>query len=273
MKTRIIAGISALTIVVAVYALPKQYYYILFLALALLCCYEFMNMLEKAGLKPMKMAAYIWTVVYMGLLLNLKYEIFWNRTYLDGNDFLIALTFLTIIFMTTVIFSKKVDLKSMAFTLFGCIYIVVFLGFAVMIKELDYGNWLLGYVILGGVATDTLSYFIGHFLGKRKIIPRISPAKTVAGSIGGYTGCMIVLLAYTFLMYGVTGTHLPIWKIVFILLTTGAVAQVGDWCASYIKRYFKIKDFGKLIPGHGGLLDRLDSIIFLSPILYLIFII
>jgi len=138
---------------------------------------------------------------------------------------------------------------------------------------MENGKWMLGYLILGAVATDTFAYFTGYFIGKRKILPEISPKKTVEGSIGGYIGCAVIIIAYSFIMKSITGVMLPVWKIVLVALTSGIITQIGDWSASYIKRFFKIKDFGKLIPGHGGLLDRLDSIIFLAPLLYLIFII
>ena len=86
-------------------------------------------------------------------------------------------------------------------------------------------------------------------------------------------GCAGILVGYSFIMKSSAGQMPEVWKIIVLTLTTGAFAQIGDWCASYIKRYFDIKDFGKLIPGHGGLLDRIDSIIFLAPLMYLVFII
>lgn len=275
MKTRVLAGLAAILLVILMYTLPIIYFYILFLALSVICCYEFMQMLEKSGYKPFKWIAYIWSALYVVLLYNSKYEIFWKSKGLGGKDFLIAITFLSMLLLIVTMFyhKKKYDFKSFAYTLAGCIYSVMLLGFAVDIIEMEFGKWLLGYVILGAVATDTLAYFTGYLLGKRKILPEISPKKTVEGSIGGYLGCAVVLVGYSFIMKAFTGVMPETWKIVVIALTSGFVTQLGDWSASYIKRYFKIKDFGKLIPGHGGLLDRLDSILFLAPILYLIFVI
>ena len=111
------------------------------------------------------------------------------------------------------------------------------------------------------------------FFGKRKIIPHISPKKTVEGSIGGLIGCAVFMTLFVIIMKAVEGQTLELWKILVTIPIAGVVAQLGDWTASYMKRQFSIKDFGRLIPGHGGLLDRIDSIIFLLPVLYIIFII
>lgn len=275
MKTRVLAGLAAVLLVILMYTLPIIYFYILFLALSVICCYEFMHMLERSGYKPFKEIAYIWAAIYVFLLYNSKYEVFWKNQALGGRDLIIAVTALCMLLlaMTVLFHKKKYDFQSFAYTLAGCIYSVILLGFAVDIIEMEYGKWLLGYVILGAVATDTLAYFTGYFLGKRKILPEISPNKTVEGSIGGYIGCAAVLIGYSFIMKSVTGFMPEVWKIIVIAITSGVVAQLGDWSASFIKRHFRIKDFGKLIPGHGGLLDRLDSIIFLAPLIYVIFII
>ena len=275
MKTRVLAGLTVLLLAVMMFTLPITYFYILFLLLAVICCYEFMHMLEISGYAPMKKIAYVWTVLYVVMLYNFKHGILWSRNALGGQDFLLTLAFLCMALLIGTVFSRgrKHDFKSFAYTLAGCIYSVVLFGFAVGIIEMDLGKWLLGYVVLGAVATDTFAYFVGYFLGKRKILPDISPKKTVEGSIGGYIGCAMIIVGYSFIMKSITGVMPATWKIVVIALTAGIYAQIGDWCASFIKRHFKIKDFGKLIPGHGGLLDRLDSIIFLAPLLYLIFII
>lgn len=275
MKTRVLAGLTAVLLVILMLTLPVTYFYILFLILAVICCYEFMHMLENAGHAPMKKIAYIWTLIYVILLYNAKHGILWDSSMLGGLDFLLAVTLLCMALLTRIVLSKerKHDFVSFAYTLAGCVYSVILLGFAVGLIEMENGKWMLGYLILGAVATDTFAYFTGYFIGKRKILPEISPKKTVEGSIGGYIGCAVIIIAYSFIMKSITGVMLPVWKIVLVALTSGIITQIGDWSASYIKRFFKIKDFGKLIPGHGGLLDRLDSIIFLAPLLYLIFII
>ncbi len=275
MKTRVLAGLTAVLIVILMFTLPVSYFYILFLALSVICCYEFMQMLDKAGIAPMKWIAYIWTVLYVLMLYNSKHGILWDSRGFGGHDFLLAITFLSMALLTKTIFTRghRHDFKSFAYTLAGCVYAVMLLGFAITIIEMEHGKWLLGYLILGAVATDTFAYFTGYFLGKRKIMPEISPKKTVEGSIGGYIGCAGILIAYSFIMKSIAGTMPEVWKVVVIALTSGIFTQIGDWGASFIKRHFGIKDFGKLIPGHGGLLDRLDSIIFLAPVLYLIFVI
>ncbi|MBN2558874.1 MAG: phosphatidate cytidylyltransferase [Clostridia bacterium] len=273
MKKRVLAGLTVILIVLLAFVLPVQYFYILFFILALLCCHEYMNMLETSGIRPLRIIGYIWTGMFTMLLFNIKYGIVGTTGLSGGYEVMLAATLLLMTLATASVFSRNHDLKSAVHTFFGCIYTVFLLGFAVLIIELPMGKWLLGYVILGGVATDTFSYFTGYFFGKKKIVPSISPAKTVEGSIGGYIGSVLVILVYTLIMKAMAGWIPPIPAVLFIMLVSGAAAQVGDWVASYIKRHFGIKDFGRLIPGHGGMLDRIDSIIFLAPLIYLVLII
>ena len=121
--------------------------------------------------------------------------------------------------------------------------------------------WLLVWVILATAMTDTCAYFAGRFLGKKKLNPRISPNKTIAGSVGGYLGGLASALLFGYFMF-VTKGILPLHYVIIYSLTVPIVAQIGDLFFSAIKRHYGVKDFGTLFPGHGGVLDRIDSISF-----------
>ena len=273
MKKRIFAGILLVLMVIAIFILPVEFFYLLYLVLALICCNEFMHMLETGGMKSFKIISYAFVILFTAALYNSHHDFLWNIIPWRNGGFLLIFSIFMLILLTTAVFSRKFDLKSVIYSVFGIMYSVVLLGFAILIIELPQGKWLLGFLLVGAVASDTFAYFIGYFLGKRKIVPEISPKKTVEGSIGGLMGSIVFMTIYILIMKAVAGQVPELWKIIVIIPVSGVVAQLGDWTASYMKRQFSIKDFGRLIPGHGGLLDRVDSIIFLLPVLYFIFII
>ena len=140
----------------------------------------------------------------------------------------------------------------------------------VKIIVMDNGRILIWFVILGAFASDTFAYFIGSKFGKKKLCPNISPKKTVEGAIGGIIG---VLISYTLLML-IANTffsmNFEILHIIISAIIASIAGQIGDLSFSAIKRFCKIKDFGTIIPGHGGILDRFDSILFVAPIIYVL---
>ncbi|HPJ20843.1 MAG TPA: phosphatidate cytidylyltransferase [Clostridia bacterium] len=273
MKTRIIAGILVLLMVASVFFLATEWFYLVYLVLALICCNEFMHMLEQGGIAAFKLPSYIFTLLYTAVLFNTYNDLVIKQDVLRGRGYLVVSMFFIIFLLTIAMFNKRHDLKSIIYTAFGTLYAVVPLSFAVLVMELPDGKWLLGMILVGAIATDTFAYFTGYFWGKRKIVPKISPKKTVEGSIGGIAGSIIFMTIYTIIMKNVAGTYPGLVKMIIIIAETGVVSQLGDWAASFLKREFSIKDFGRLIPGHGGLLDRVDSLIFLLPLTYVIFII
>ncbi len=113
--------------------------------------------------------------------------------------------------------------------------------------------------------TDTFAYFSGMMFGKRKLLPRVSPKKTIEGSIGGFVASFVLSLLFSiFLVKGISYT-----KIMLIILIASILAQLGDLVASYVKREYGLKDFGRILPGHGGVMDRFDSVIVVVSFLYL----
>ena len=141
------------------------------------------------------------------------------------------------------------------------LYIVVALNFIVYVRDFgDAGKYLYLLIFLGAWITDTFAYFCGMLFGKHKLIEDVSPKKTIEGSIGGTVFCAI-----SFVVFGlIVSDTANIWFLVICGLVVSVISQIGDLILSVIKRHYGIKDYGKVFPGHGGILDRFDSILAVS---------
>jgi phosphatidate cytidylyltransferase len=164
----------------------------------------------------------------------------------------------------------KDSFATLAEAMLGVVYITVGFACVALLRRLTNGAYLYGLVFVGAWVTDTMAYFTGYFLGKHKLCPTISPKKTIEGSIGGVVFCAGAFALYGWIMqiaFGLTPNY-------GMLLVSGAVlsvvSQIGDLLASLIKREHGIKDYGKLMPGHGGVMDRFDSILAVAPFLFVL---
>ncbi|MBZ4645898.1 MAG: hypothetical protein JG777_1387 [Clostridia bacterium] len=176
--------------------------------------------------------------------------------------------YVVLLFLFVLIYHKMVRFTDIAVTLFATVYISFFFSHIVFTRNLSHGNTLIWLIFLGAWTTDTFAFFTGTFLGKTKLWPEISPKKTLEGAIGGIVGCGASFLLYGYLL-DILGKYNVDYINLFILgLACSIVSQIGDLSASAIKRQYHIKDFGKIMPGHGGVLDRFDSIIFVAPLVY-----
>lgn len=173
-----------------------------------------------------------------------------------------------ILFAVIILGEMKRNITDVAITFFGICYIVIFLLFASIIREnVANGKILIWYVFLTAWGTDVFAYFIGKRYGKHKFTT-ISPNKTLEGCLGGIAGSVAMTFVYTMICN--LSFHLEISYIYAIGMTImlSVASQIGDLAASSIKRYCGIKDYSNLIPGHGGMLDRIDSVIFILPFAY-----
>ena len=175
-----------------------------------------------------------------------------------------------IILFTAIVFAKgRLDYTLVASAFMGVLYTSLSFTCIVMLREA--GAYLYLLVFIGPWVSDIFAYLCGRLFGKHKLIPEVSPKKTVEGSIGG-----IIFTAIAFIVYGMIIQRFFASDVSFNIITmaiVGAVisiiAQIGDLAASAIKRRFDVKDYGNLLPGHGGVLDRFDSVLLTAPVLYL----
>ena len=177
---------------------------------------------------------------------------------------------LLILFATVIATEMKTSFKDIAYTFIGIFYVVFFTMFVAFINGMENGKILIWYVIIAAWGTDIFAYFIGRLFGKHKIT-KVSPKKSVEGCIGGTVGAILLMILYTYIANTFFGVNYSYLYIAGIGLVLSLIGQIGDLAASSIKRYVDIKDFSNLIPGHGGMLDRIDSLIFLAPFAYAFF--
>jgi len=176
-------------------------------------------------------------------------------------------TSILILFSCIIIKYPKYNIIDIALTFFGIIYIVLFLMFLSFIREMPNGRILIWFVFMTAWGTDVFAYLVGHTMGKHKFTS-VSPKKTIEGCLGGSLGAMVLSLGFAVLCNVYFKVELSYVAVLPISLLLSIIGQIGDLSASTIKRYVGIKDFSELIPGHGGMLDRIDSVLFIAPFAY-----
>ena len=179
-------------------------------------------------------------------------------------------TILIVLFAQVIATEMKTSFKDIAYTFIGIFYVVFFIMFVAFIDGMPNGKILIWYAIFAAWGTDIFAYFIGKNFGKHKF-SKVSPKKTIEGCIGGTIGAIILMVAYTYIANNYWDMNISYSFIIGIGIILSLVGQIGDFAASSIKRFVDIKDYSNLIPGHGGMLDRIDSLIFLAPFAYALF--
>lgn len=226
---------------------------LLTIALSVCGLYEFYSAVRNKEIKP---------ISYLGYMLIACLYI------VQGLDkMLLILILATIIALIIPVINLKITFIDSAITIVGFIYVGFLFSFMPMIDSMENGRYLIWLVFLGSWGADTAAYYAGRLFGKRKLCPEVSPKKTVEGSIGGLIGSAMLCGIYG-LVVSKYVPNVAIIHFVLIGVLTGVAGQFGDLVASSVKRYVGIKDYSNLIPGHGGILDRFDSILFNALVVF-----
>ena len=175
----------------------------------------------------------------------------------------LAIIFGLVLIMFVYVFTyPEFEAKQVMPAMFGIVYVAVMLSFIYLTRALPGGKFHVWLIFLCSWGCDTCAYCVGMLIGKHKMAPVLSPKKSVEGAVGGVAGAALLGVIYA------AATQGPILKYAVICAVGALISMVGDLAASAIKRNQGIKDYGKLIPGHGGILDRFDSVIFTAPVIY-----
>jgi phosphatidate cytidylyltransferase len=186
-----------------------------------------------------------------------------------GNAQLLVALFTFAIMLVFIIFLWKVDetsfdVSTVAKVIFGMVYIPLLASHFILLRKLDSGIYWILLVLVIGIIGDTVALYVGKSLGKRKLLPLVSPGKTVEGTIGLILGGTIAACIFGYFLI----PRISIVHFLILGLVGSIIGQLGDLCESAIKRNYGRKDASSLLPGHGGLMDRMDSLIFLAPFVY-----
>ncbi|WML35094.1 phosphatidate cytidylyltransferase [Clostridium sp. OS1-26] len=225
--------------------------------LSLLGMYEFYKVVKSKNIQPITVAGYLLCIVYY---ITLNKAIDYRMTF-----FLLIIAIFII--MCIPVLDTEYNFIDISITILAFLYVAVFFSFIVLVNNKNYGNYLVWLIFISSWLCDTAAYYTGKAFGKRKLCPKVSPKKTVEGSIGGMLGSTIACGVFGYVINS-NGVSIPLYHFFLIGAICGVFCQFGDLTASSIKRYIGVKDYSNLIPGHGGILDRFDSILFASVVVY-----
>ena len=262
LKTRIIAAVSLLPFLLAIVLfLPKICTAILFGLMAAIGAYE---LLHNTGL--VKQNRLVWYAIIMALYVSL-----WGSAVTAYPAILFGvLAFFGILFGELLKNHAQLRFQDLAYTFVAGIILPYLLSAVVRIHSQETGRHLILLPFVVAFLSDTGAYFAGRFFGKHKMAPVISPKKTVEGLVGGVIAAILGVVIYCLILKGSFGFRVN-WAYVPVYGILGSLGAVfGDLCFSVIKRHTGIKDYGNLIPGHGGIFDRFDSMVVVAPLVELL---
>lgn len=267
---RTITGVIALPILAVILIFANTIVMDIFTAIiACISMYEYFHCFKSTDKgNPSQYLGYVWCIL-------IAFTHFVDDRLLTNIMVAIIPISLVLLFAELVLAKGKKTIKDIAISMLGICYVPLMLIYLSLVRNMELddglnGKILIWFVLIASWGSDVFAYFIGRHFGKHKLT-KISPNKTVEGAVAGVIGAILLGIIFAVLcntLWGVGINYLLIGSIMALLSIAG---QIGDLAASSIKRYCEIKDFSELIPGHGGMLDRIDSIIFVLPFAFIFF--
>ena len=255
--TRLLSGIALVVVLIAAGILGGNILWGLCLLISMIGLYEIYKVFKIE--KSLGIIGYVFAVCYYLALMLYKGSV---------NGALFLAIMLMAVAGVYVLKYPKFNTEQLFATIFGWLYLPVMLSYVYQIRITEGGAFYLCLMFLCSWGCDTCAYCVGMLFGKRKLAPVLSPKKSIEGAIGGVVGSAILGAVYGIIVSDQLAMgNVPL--VFAVICAAGAViSQFGDLIASGIKRQHGIKDYGNLIPGHGGILDRFDSVIFTAPLIY-----
>ena len=235
---------------------------LMFTLIAIVAMHEYLGAISKVC-KPIKWISYLSCALVL-------LPSFISSQQLTGSLIYAIPIILLILFAHVIATDMKTSFKDMAYTLLGICYVPTFIMFLTMIDKMQNGKILLGYIFIASWGTDVFAYCIGKRFGKHKF-SKVSPKKSIEGCVAGTIGATALALIYTFVLNNNFSFEYSYFVVGISGIVLSLIGQIGDFSASCIKRYVDIKDYSNLLPGHGGMLDRIDSVLFIAPFAYMLF--
>ena len=253
-KTRLISGIVLVIIALATIISGSWILFFTLLAVSLIGMRELYKVMKVSD----EHVTVLELVGYLGAVL---YYIAMKADFGNYGTMAIIISMILILFVYVFGYPKYHAEQVMA-AFFGVVYVAVMLSFIYLTRSLPDGKFLVWLIFLCSWGCDTCAYCMGMLIGKHKMAPVLSPKKSIEGAVGGVAGAALLGVIYA------AATQGKMAEYALICAVGALISMVGDLAASAIKRNQNIKDYGKLIPGHGGILDRFDSVIITAPVIY-----
>lgn len=266
MLTRILTGFS-LTLFVLLPGVLFSHTPVLNLICSIFACIGIYEIIKCFGQNSIKRLLIPSMALGMSMPILVRYSSFDSATYV-----IFALTgaYIIYIFSIPVFTDNRICFEDVAKSAVMSVYISVGFSSIVMLRDLINGEYLFILAFIGAWITDIFAYFTGILFGSHKLSPVISPKKTVEGSLGGIILCTLSFAVYGLVLNNILNVSTNIYMYSVLGFFSSLVSQLGDLIMSAIKRKNNVKDYGTLFPGHGGVLDRFDSVIAVAPVIYLL---
>lgn len=257
-KTRLISGIVLVILALITIITGGNVLFATIVAISLIGMTELYKILDINKKLP-GIVGYVVAVIYFALI--------WLQK--DAPLMILFIGFLISLLAVYVFSYPKFRSEHIMLAFFGLFYVAVMLSYVYQIRLLDQGAFLVWLIFICSWGCDTCAYCVGMLIGKHKMAPQLSPKKTIEGGIGGVLGAALLGVIYGIaIQQFAPGAEVNVLQYAAICGVGGVISQIGDLAASAIKRNHDVKDYGKLIPGHGGILDRFDSVIITAPIIF-----
>ena len=259
MKQRIITGAAIGILMIAIFLLSGTVVYPIIMTL--LCIIGTWEMLGCIGQRENALLS------VPAMIVSLVSPIV-SCFYGYGSVLVIVMLYIAVLLSESVFFDEKVKVKEVSEVFMTSLYVILCFCALLRLRYIEAGaEYVYLLVFIGAWVTDTFAYFSGFLFGRHKLIPKISPKKTVEGAIGGVIFCIIAFVVYGIVVNSVLDVQMNLVVLAVVGFFMSLFSMIGDLIASSIKRTYGIKDYSNLFPGHGGVLDRFDSIMILSPLL------
>lgn len=272
-RTRVISGLSGLAVVAVIIWTGLPLLSLTYLGLSIAAIHEFSKMLKHRGIHIHRKSLVLAAVLTLPTAIPPSHP--FSIPTVDALDWRMVIIGILLVYLVAVELWKpsQNSIEAIVYSLFGFVYIPVMLSFLVTLRFIPDGvNGLfsVSLVLLATFATDVGAYALGSIFGKTKLIPAVSPNKTIEGAAGG----ILFPLAFIFVVYYFVSLAVappfPVWQALVVTAVVAIAGQLGDLFASLLKRWVGVKDTGQFLPGHGGVLDRLDSALIALPIGYFV---